>query len=58
MRDTRSILKHDWDSAVAEGRTMTLDAAVVHARNEANADHEAHSDTGRADQAASAPASR
>jgi hypothetical protein len=54
IRDTRSILKHNWDSAVAEGRTMTLDEAVVCASNAASAGHRTQPGTEPTDEAAAA----
>jgi predicted ATPase/DNA-binding SARP family transcriptional activator len=33
---TRSVLEHDWDSALAQGRTLALDEALVYAATEAN----------------------
>ena len=58
IHDTRSILGHDWDSAVAEGRIMTLDEAVVHASNETNAGRKSQSDTEQKAEAAAAHTKR
>jgi hypothetical protein len=36
IRDTQSVLGHGWDSAVAEGRAMTLDEGLAYAATQAD----------------------